>query len=92
MKQIIYQIADKKIVWVWDAEETNAAAIEDDNLTIMDSNDHVIWNMQEIMGRKDACVKLKVIDDSKIQFVTWNGWNVIYDVVNMELISKTMTK
>lgn len=87
-----YYIADRVVVWHWDADESNAANFLSDNLYILNETGEKIWSMKNVLKHEDCCVSLAVSDNAKIRFITFNGLNVTFDVERLEVISMQMTR
>lgn len=86
-----YTIAEKTVEWNWDNNEHSISKSKTNNLCIYDG-DILIWDMSQLLKRDDICVDLKIVNDSVIRFITYNGWNIVFDVQQMKMISKNMTK
>lgn len=88
----VYCFNEKCVVWNWDNHCHDVSQIPSDNLCIVDDTNQMIWNMRDIIQHEDICVDLKIISETEMRFITFNGWNVIFDVEQMEMKSKQMTK
>lgn len=88
----IYYFKEKRVAWDWDNHCRDVSKIPSDNLYIVDDTDQIIWTMRDVIRHEDTCVDLKIISDTEMRFITFNGWNVIFDVEQMKMKSKQMTK
>ncbi|MCR4911528.1 MAG: hypothetical protein K5925_03290 [Bacilli bacterium] len=67
---MIKQESAGKII-VWDDDMIN---YPDYNLSILDSDENIIWNMKQVISRPDTCTVLSFISDDEMFFSTFNGW------------------
>ena len=69
---------------VWDDDMIN---YPDYNLSILDSDENIIWNMKQVISRPDTCTVLRFLNDDEMFFSTFNGWQVVFNVRTMEVAS-----
>lgn len=90
MKEIAFD--DKKLIWIWDNQETSAAQLPLNNLFILDAQGREVWNMKDCVGYDDVCVGMHKVEDDSFYFVTFMGLGFTIDLHRFQVLKKQMTK
>ena len=80
----LYRVGGRTVVWLFDENESDAAKLPADNLSILDEDGAEVWNLRQTTGREDVCVLLR-IDGEEICFTTFNGFSARVDVRTLVL-------